>query len=552
MKYLKAITVLLFCIVTLLPLAALGGRDVDEAAPPDSQDLQRMQSAFVPVPEETKPIPKASLSGMITDEDGNPLRGVEVQCVDQDGTSVAEGVTDERGVYLFEDLPEGDYTIQVSYSGYEWKKIEFRGGNLPPPAPASLVIYEIDSDVSGKSMLRAQWDHVRGATHYRCELIRQDDGVPLREYPDMLQNFCEFGGLEPDTEYEVHVYARNDAGYSTEAARARSRTKGQRPQPPFGVGVTYAKNNVVELVWNHAQSENLEGFLIQVRKEGGKYFYYSKDGFTRNRSEAYVVRSTLNDYIQYRIDDRLESGVPFIENTVPYSFRVVAKDVRGNLSEASHAVTGILLEDTIAPKSPTNLQYEFVGEDLLRLTWETEDLDVSRYRISYGSHEDRWDGVSYTSRTHYDIRINRESFPDGEIYVRVVAIDRAGNESGYQPLERGTTLEAGDDKTENITLSSELGYKDRSIAIREVARKPRVKKAAKKKTVKAKRYGYETLKRNGFIIQNGETATLDGEIAVLNIQSNANPVGHDVVKTNHAVLDVHAILIAVLQRHTIN
>ena len=47
-------------------------------------------------------------------------------------------------------------------------------------------------------MLRAQWNHDKGATHYRCELHSGEGDLLLREYPDMMQNFCEFGGLEPD------------------------------------------------------------------------------------------------------------------------------------------------------------------------------------------------------------------------------------------------------------------------------------------------------------------------------------------------------------------
>ena len=231
MKYLIAVITVLFLAVVATPLAASGRKSSEESAPVDSQELQRMQSAFVAVPEEEKPVPKASLSGKITDEDGNPLKGVEVQCIDNEGKAVAEGVTDEQGSYLFEDLPEGEYTIQVSYSGYEWKKIEFDTTVQLPSIPRSLVLYEIAADTNGDAMLRAQWDHVRGATHYRCELIRVGDVIPIREYPDMMQNFCEFGGLEPDTAYEVHVYSKNDAGYSAESAKSRSRTRQRRGSP---------------------------------------------------------------------------------------------------------------------------------------------------------------------------------------------------------------------------------------------------------------------------------------------------------------------------------
>lgn len=516
MKDLRIPCTVLIMFVMLAPLTAAGGggRQVEEAPPEEPPETQPMESAPVPVPEKPKTKAKGRLSGKVTDEDGKPLQGVEVICIDSDSRAVARGLTDEKGTYLFEDLPEGAYTIQVSYSGYGSKKIEFEGTLQPPPAPTGLILYEITGDASGKAMLRAQWDHVKGATHYRCELHRGEGDLLLREYPDMKQNFCEFGGLEPDTDYVVHVYAKNDAGYSAEPAQGKNRTKHRRPLAPFGVGVTYAKNNVVELVWDRSETEELHGFLIQARKEGGKYLYYSDKGFTLKSSEASIIEDKPGDFMRFRIDDRMDNDVPLLDNTVPYSFRVIAKDMKGNMSEASHSVTGIVLEDTIPPKSPTNIQHEFVGEDLLRVTWETEDIDVIKYRIYYGTHEDRWDGVSYTSRRYYDIRINRESFLDGEMYVSIVAIDRAGNESGYKPLQRRTTLAAGDEKTEDIILSSELGYRYRSTALREVPTKTRVKKPVKKTPVKSTRYSYATLRKKGFIIDRGEIATLTGEIVL--------------------------------------
>jgi parallel beta-helix repeat protein len=516
MKYLRIRITVLIMFVMLVPLTAAGrgGREVEETPPEEPPNNEPFESAPVPVPEKPKTRAKGRLSGKVTDEDGKPLQGVEVLCIDSEGRTVARGLTDENGTYLFKDLQEGAYTIQVSYSGYGSKKIEFESTLQPPPAPTGLTLYEITGDASGKAILRAQWYHVKGATHYRCELHSGEGDQLLREYLDMMQNFCEFGDLEPGTDYVVRVYAKNDSGYSAEPAQGKKRTKHRRPFAPFNVGVTFAKNNVVELVWERTETEELHGFLIQVRKERGKYLYYSDSGFTVESSKATIINDKPGDFMRFRIDDRMDNDVPFLDNTIPYSFRVIAKDMKGNMSEASQSVTGIVLEDTIPPESPTNIQYEFVGEDLVRLTWDTKDIDVIKYRIYFGTHEDRWDGVSDTGRRYFDIRINRESFLNGEMYVRIIAIDRVGNESGYQPLQRGTTLAAGDEKTEDIILSSDLGYRDRSIALREVSTKIRVKKPTEKTPVKTPRYSYMTLRKKGFIIDRGEIATLTGEIAL--------------------------------------
>ena len=131
MKYLRIPCTVLIMFVMLVPLTAIGGGGRrEEEAPPETQPLER---APVPVPEKPKTRAKGKLSGKVTDEDGNPLQGVEVICIDSDGRAAARGLTDENGTYLFEDLPKGGYTIQVSYSGYGSKKIEFEGTLQPPP-----------------------------------------------------------------------------------------------------------------------------------------------------------------------------------------------------------------------------------------------------------------------------------------------------------------------------------------------------------------------------------------------------------------------------------
>lgn len=514
MKHMKTL-ILLPLLLVFIPLTAAGGgrRQPEEEAVPEEPEVVQPREAE-PVRERLKARRKSSLSGTITDEDGNPLQGVEVICIDSDGRVTAQTLTDENGSYLFEELTEGDYRIQVSYSGFGSKRIELKGSGRAPQAPSGLVLYEITEDSSGTTMIRAKWDYVKGATHYRCELALEERGTLLREYPDMKQNSCEFGGLAPDTGYIVRVYARNNAGYSVEPAQKLIHTSHRRPSPPFGLGVTYARNNVVELVWDHAEPEELEGFILQIRKERGKYFYYREGGFTLKSSEASIIKSGSEDLSLFRIDDVMANNVPMLENTVPYSFRVIARDSKGNLSEASNSVSGIVLEDTIPPKSPMNIQHEFVGSDLLRITWETKDIDVIKYRIYYGVNKDRWDGVEYTTNRYHDIRINREALLNGEILVNIIAIDRAGNESGYRPIERGTTLAAGDRKTENIVLSSELGYRDSSIALRELPTSIRARKPVEERPVTAKSYSYAILRRKGFVIERGETATLRGNIAL--------------------------------------
>jgi parallel beta-helix repeat protein len=359
---------------------------------------------------------------------------------------------------------------------------------------------------------------VAGVAHYRCELYKSGEDRPILQYPDLKQNFCEFGNLNEDTEYEVRVYSKNSLGYSSAYATGLFRTKNRPPKRPFGLGVTYAKNNEIELLWHDVAGRDLEGYLLQVKRENGRYLWYGKEGLETDRSNAYVVTGGTGDLIRYRLDDKTESDAPLFENSVPYSFRVFSIDKVGNLSRASNPVLKVVLEDTIPPLPIQDIQYEFTNENRLRISWETSDRDIRKYRVYYGVHRDRWDAVVSTNNKFYELMVNREIFENGELYVAIIAVDRAGNESGYRPLQKSTVVSAGEMKTENITLSSEMMYRDSSIAIREIPRKVAVKKAPVKKVAKAlpksKRYGLSELTKKGFVIEKGETAVLSGSLTL--------------------------------------
>ncbi len=67
-----------------------------------------------------------SLTGTITDQDGNPLIGVSIYIQE----ALKGNVTDSKGKYLIENLVIGSYEIQVSYIGYETitKTVTISGG----------------------------------------------------------------------------------------------------------------------------------------------------------------------------------------------------------------------------------------------------------------------------------------------------------------------------------------------------------------------------------------------------------------------------------------
>jgi len=456
------------------------------------------------------------LQGNVFDERGNPISGAEVTCIDESGRVAARTMTDEEGKYEFRDLAQGHYTIETRYSGFSSPvAIKFEQKLKRPPIPTGLTVSEIDQPVyQERTVIRAQWDSMSNVTAYRGELYLRGERSPLVQYPDMKQNYCEFGNLKEDTEYQVRIYSKNSSGYSSSYAIGLIRTEDKNPPSPWGLGVTSAINNRLDILWHGVSAGDLKGYILQIRRGKGRYLYYSKEGLTPDRESASIIEGDSNGLITCRIDERLEDGAPLLENGIPYSFRIMSIDAKGNMSYPSNPVEEIVLEDTVPPYSPFNIQYKFVGEDRLLISWETRDRDIAKYRIYYGVNKDRWDGVIYTSKNSHELVVNKDQLKDHELYIAVTAIDRAGNESGYRPVDSSVSVSGSGPVIKDIVLSSDNMYRDLSIAVREPPKKVIKKKKVVKKPPPPKptRYGLTYLKEKGYTIEKGETATLKGKI----------------------------------------
>jgi parallel beta-helix repeat protein len=454
-----------------------------------------------------------TIRGRVLNEGGLPVRGADVACIDEKGTMVAETFTDEDGMYEFSGLQRGEYTISVRSRGTAGP-VEVRFPDSPdkPPAPPSkLGVRELDRDYMGKSAVRVEWERVKGASNYRCELYVKGRGSPLAQRSDMIQTFCEFEDLDEDSEYEVRVYSKNEAGVSERYASTVVRTAFRPPPPPTGLGVTYAKNNKVDLSWNAGAGEMLRGYAIQIAKDTGSYLYYTPQGLTSDRSKAYLVELPQRGEVMFSIE-----GASLVQNLVPYSFRVLAVDRRGIFSKASSPVKGIVLQDTVPPRPPVDLKYEITGENKLRVSWKAADRDVVRYRVSYGFDRDRWDSVVFTEKTSYELVFNRAQLRDKELFVNITAVDRAGNESGIRPIEKKETVTRGETDAGDIVVTSKDIYKDYSSALRPSARTQRERTVAEwkpeRRDASGRTIGFAELRAAGFSVGRGVTARIGGKV----------------------------------------
>jgi len=517
---------LIFSIMLLFPYNAFSGKTKKEI----EQGKEEESTIEVPLeiyrpslqePEDTqaKKTEEGKIKGRILDDSYNPVAGIPVLCMDEDGNVISKATTDENGNYEFTNLKEGNYTINVDFQGFSSPlQIKFGEKRNRPRIPVNLEVFEFGTEIIGNSFIRAVWDKMPDALSYRCEIYQEGKREPLVRYPDIIQNFCEFGNLEEDTDYQIRVYSKNRYDYSISYALGLIHTINKPPPSPFGLGIKYAKNYRVDLIFNGVSCKDLVGYVIQIKKEKGKYLFYSKEGLTSNKKNAYIIDKTDEDIVSFSIDNILGDGTPLIDNVTPYSFRVLSIDKKGTLSKPSASIENIVLNDTVPPFPPYNIKYEFLDENRVRISWETKDRDIEKYRLYYGCNKNRWDGVIDTNNTYYNMTVDKNFLTANKLYITITAIDRAGNESGYKPFEKKLTVLKALEVKEDIVLSHENLYKDYSLAIKKPSRTEKKRVAPPKKVVKEtskpKRYDYNGLKNRGFIVESGETALINGNVSI--------------------------------------
>jgi outer membrane receptor for ferrienterochelin and colicins len=100
-----------------------------------------------------------TISGLVRAADsGNPLTGAVVQAIGPDGGRVASSLTNQSGRYQLSNLPAGSYTVTVSMTGYEIRRVEGVqvAAGQTAVANADLVSRAIDLDPVVVSASRRQ------------------------------------------------------------------------------------------------------------------------------------------------------------------------------------------------------------------------------------------------------------------------------------------------------------------------------------------------------------------------------------------------------------
>lgn len=166
--------------------------------------------------------------------------------------------------------------------------------------------------------------------------------------------------------------------------------------------------NLSTLRWQYpASASDLKGFVVQKSA--------NPDGPWQN-----VHESVLNKEIRRYTDPQA--------NATSVYYRVLAEDQAGNRSPSFAA--RCIIEDSIAPAIPRNLQGIVYREGIVELFWDAvSDKDIKGYRVLYANQDDHQYTVltpKPVKDTYFRDSINLHTLTQ-HIFYKVLAEDQSGN-----------------------------------------------------------------------------------------------------------------------------
>ncbi len=96
-----------------------------------------------------EPQEKLALTGTVVDAKTAPIPGAKVELIQQSGGRETEVTTDETGVFSFDNLPPGDYTVSVIASGFKPTERKLAvGTSAVPPVQIRLEVLQATEKVT--------------------------------------------------------------------------------------------------------------------------------------------------------------------------------------------------------------------------------------------------------------------------------------------------------------------------------------------------------------------------------------------------------------------
>ncbi|MCK4511904.1 fibronectin type III domain-containing protein, partial [bacterium] len=293
----------------------------------------------------------------------------------------------------------------------------FAGGapDLPPDAPTGLGAVpgsgEGEIDVSWNANSEPDLDHYRlerasnpgfsGATSFTTTNTHYDDS-----------------GLVPSDTYYYRVFAVGaGTNESDPSSTASSDAQDLPPSAPTGLSVvTGTGEGEIDITWNASTEPDFDHYRLE-----------------RDDSPSFSSPTSFTTTNNHYNDSGLVPGDR-------YYYRVYGVD-EGSNESASSSVDSALAQD-LPPAPPTGLvAVTGTNEGEIFISWNpNSEPDLDRYRVERslapdfepGSEPFEEPAVSFT---------DTGLIPGETYYYRVIAIDTAGNESGYSNVDFAVALD---------------------------------------------------------------------------------------------------------------
>ncbi|MFC3801883.1 fibronectin type III domain-containing protein [Cohnella sp. GCM10012308] len=303
--------------------------------------------------------------------------------------------------YMFSGLPSNDgfiVTIQAvdAAGNIASNPLTLRTGTdlTPPSAPTSLVVIS-RSATSVKLGWSPSTDNV-GISEYHIF----NNGLYVVTVPSANAFYKEYTltGLSENTIFNFTVKGMDYSGNLSQASNSvKVGTDFQKPDIPSSLEVKSHTASTVTLRWGRS--------LDNV----GVTSYDIYLGTTLLGTVAEPV-GTIDYYREFKAIN--------LEENKKYTFKVVAKDESGNVSDGAEIIA---ITDVTKPSAPTKLVVTQVGNKY-KLEWgaSTDNFKVEFYRVYYGDDVYK---MAYANTSSYEF-----SSSNGSNYkFSIRAIDESGN-----------------------------------------------------------------------------------------------------------------------------
>ncbi|HEY8562991.1 MAG TPA: TonB-dependent receptor [Pyrinomonadaceae bacterium] len=240
------------------------------------------------------------MSGTVTDQNGAVVSGASVKITQLDTNSTRTGTSNEEGVYSFQLLPVGRYSVEVTAQNFQ----AFRAEAVVNVTQTTVV--DVQLGVSGATAtVNVEAPVVQIETSQQGRTI---EGETIRQLPLPTRNFQQLLTLQAGAQASVSnttELGRGDATISVNGQRTTSNSVRINGVDANSIGTNSTPNIAVPA------TDSLQEFVVQTS------LYDASNGRNAGGNVEAVTRSGSNDFrgnVYYFLRDRsLTANDPFIQ-----------------------------------------------------------------------------------------------------------------------------------------------------------------------------------------------------------------------------------------------